>query len=211
MWCAPSATARRTSSGLSMGGFAALHFGLRHPAARALAGRCGRRLRRQAGTAAEPRPVHARGGRSCRSDRHGGICPSTLPESGYAQCLRAKDEMGWLRFAEQLGRALRERDGDDIARRARHASLAMASCGRIASDLDLPILLVAGDEDTPCLEPIFSQGDAARRCAMRHAAFRPFAQSGRTGAVQRHCFRVPRGRRARPMARMAGRRSNLGA
>ena len=69
-----------------------------------------------------------------------------------AQCLRAKDESGWKHFAQAL---------------AGHSALGMAMTlrGILATRpslwhmedalhrMDVPTLLLTGDEDTPCLEP----------------------------------------------------------
>jgi len=137
--------------GLSMGGFAALHFGLRHP-----------RLVRSlviagVGYGAKPeQQAEHRASTQREADHAEAIGMASyareLAESGYAQCLRAKDEMGWLRFAQRLaehsvtGMAMTLRGV--LARRPSLWHLADALRG-----LDRPILLVTGDEDTPCLEP----------------------------------------------------------
>jgi pimeloyl-ACP methyl ester carboxylesterase len=137
--------------GLSMGGFAALHFGLRHPQlARSL-------VVAGVGYGAKPQQQADHGLSMQREADQAEAIGMTafahhLAGSGYAQCLRAKDEIGWLRFAEQLaehcvsGMAMTLRGV--LARRPSLWHLADALRG-----LDLPILLVVGDEDTPCLEP----------------------------------------------------------
>ncbi len=137
--------------GLSMGGFAALHFGLRYPQlARSLtiAG---------VGYGAKPEQQPEYGNSMRHEAAHAEAVGMTafareLAESGYAQCLRAKDETGWRRFAEQLC-------GHSVA------GMAMTLRGILATrpslwhladmlrDLKVPVLLVTGDEDTPCVEP----------------------------------------------------------
>ena len=138
---------------------------LRHRAACAVARRRGCRLRRQAGTAAEVWAVDARGSRSCGEDRYGRICPRACG-SGYAQCLRAKDEDRLARFADQLA----EHSVLGMAMTLRGVLATRPSLWHLADELralNMPILLVAGDEDTPCLEPnLFSR----RRCPMRRYA-----------------------------------------
>jgi pimeloyl-ACP methyl ester carboxylesterase len=137
--------------GLSMGGFAALHFGLRHPQlARSL-------VVAGVGYGAKPDQQAEHSLSAQREADHAEAIGMSafsreLAESSYAQCLRAKDEMGWLRFAERLaehsvtGMAMTLRGV--LARRPSLWQLADALHG-----LDRPILLVTGDEDTPCLEP----------------------------------------------------------
>ena len=80
------------------------------------------------------------------------LLPEISPKATMRNACAPRTRPRWLRFAERTGRAFGDRDGDDVARRARHAAIAMASRGRLRG-LDRPVLLVAGDEDTPCLEP----------------------------------------------------------
>ena len=113
--------------GLSMGGFAALHFGLRYPQlARSLtiAG---------VGYGAKPEQQPEYGNSTRREADHAEAIGMTafareLAESGYARCLRAKDEAGWRRFSEQLSRAFSSRHGDDAAGCSRNPAVALASC-----------------------------------------------------------------------------------
>jgi len=137
--------------GLSMGGFAALHFGLRH-----------RQLARSLvvagvgyGAKPEQQPKY---GDSMRAEAdHAeaiGMAPYAreLAESGYAQCLRGKDEGGWRRFAEQLA----QHSALGMAMTMRRILATRPSLWHLADGLralDLPVLLLTGDEDTPCLEP----------------------------------------------------------
>jgi pimeloyl-ACP methyl ester carboxylesterase len=137
--------------GLSMGGFAALHLGLRHPQlvrSLVIAG---------VGYGAKPeqQPEHST---SCRREAdHAESIGMTafaqaLASSGYAQCLRAKDENGWLRFAQRLS----EHSVTGMAMTLRGVLATRPSLWDLADQLrslDRPTLLIAGDEDSPCLEP----------------------------------------------------------
>jgi len=133
--------------GLSMGGFAALHFGLRCPSlARSLVMAC-------VGYGAKPEEQPHYTQRMQREADHAQAIAMPayareLAQSPYAQCLRAKDESGWKHFAQAL---------------AGHSALGMAMTLRGIPSLwhmedalhrmDVPTLLLTGDEDTPCLEP----------------------------------------------------------
>jgi pimeloyl-ACP methyl ester carboxylesterase len=137
--------------GLSMGGFAALHLGLRHPElARSLtvAG-CGY------GAKPDQQPHY---GIDCaaEADRAEAIGMAAyaveLADSAYAHYLKAKDEPGWRGFAQRL---------------AQHSALGMAMTLRAVlgqrpslwhleealRGLAIPTLLLIGDEDAPCIEP----------------------------------------------------------
>jgi pimeloyl-ACP methyl ester carboxylesterase len=136
--------------GLSMGGFAALHFAMRHPLARSL-------VLAGVGYGAKPeqQPQHAAAART-EADRAEAVGMSAfareLAGSGYAQCLRAKDQAGWCRFADQLA----EHSVIGMAMTLRGVLAARPSLwhlGDALRSLDVPTLLVVGDEDAPCLEP----------------------------------------------------------
>lgn len=137
--------------GLSMGGFAALHLGLRHPTlvrSLVVAG---------VGYGAKPEQQPQYGIDLRREADHAeaigmAAFARELAGSTYAQCLQAKDDTGWQLFASQL---------------AEHsvAGMAMTLRGILATrpslwhledklrTLRVPTLLVTGDEDAPCLEP----------------------------------------------------------
>jgi pimeloyl-ACP methyl ester carboxylesterase len=137
--------------GLSMGGFAALHFGLRHP-----------QLVRSlviAGVGYGARPEQ-QGDHRVSSQREADHAEAIgmaafareLAQSSYAQCLRGKDESGWLRFAQRLA----EHSVTGMVMTMRGVLAMRPSLWHLADALrvlDRPILLVVGDEDTPCLEP----------------------------------------------------------
>jgi pimeloyl-ACP methyl ester carboxylesterase len=137
--------------GLSMGGFAALHLGLRHP-----------RLARSLvvagvgyGAKPEQQPQYGRSLRAAADHAEAigmAAFARELAGSDYAQCLRAKDEVGWRRFADQLA----EHSVTGMAMTLRGALAARPSLWHLVEGLrglQVPTLLVAGDEDTPCLEP----------------------------------------------------------
>ncbi len=137
--------------GLSMGGFAALHFGLRYPPlARSLtiAG---------VGYGAKPEQQPEYGNTMRRAAAHAeavgmAAFARELAGSGYAQCLRAKDEAGWDRFAAQLG----EHSVTGMAMTLRGILAARPSLWHLADalrGLTVPVILLTGDEDAPCLEP----------------------------------------------------------
>ncbi|HEY7244239.1 MAG TPA: alpha/beta hydrolase [Xanthobacteraceae bacterium] len=137
--------------GLSMGGFAALHLGLRHPQlvrSLVVAG---------VGYGAKPEQQAEHGISSRREADHaetvGMIAfARALAFSSYAQCLRAKDESGWSQFAQRLS----EHSVTGMAMTLRGVLATRPSLWHLADalrGLDRPLLLVVGDEDTPCLEP----------------------------------------------------------
>jgi pimeloyl-ACP methyl ester carboxylesterase len=137
--------------GLSMGGFAALHFAIRHPQlARSLvlAGvGYGAKPEQQVGyaTAMRKEADHAEAVGMATFARE-------LAGSGYAQCLRGKNEVGWRRFAAELT----EHSVTGMAMTLRGVLATRPSLWHLAAELravELPTLVVAGDEDEPCLEP----------------------------------------------------------
>ena len=137
--------------GLSMGGFAALHLGLRHPQlvrSLVVAG---------VGYGAKPEQQAEHSASSKREADHAeaigmAAFARNLAASHYAQCLRAKDQTAWLRFAERLA----EHSVIGMAMTLRGVLATRPSLWHLADrlrGLDRPVLLVAGDEDTLCLEP----------------------------------------------------------
>ena len=137
--------------GLSMGGFAALHFGLRYPQltrSLTIAG---------VGYGAKPEQQPEYGNSTRREADHAEAIGMTafareLAGSGYAQPLRSKDETSWRRFADQLG----EHPAVGMAMTLRGVLATRPSLWHLADalrGLKVPVLLLTGDEDTPCLEP----------------------------------------------------------
>jgi pimeloyl-ACP methyl ester carboxylesterase len=137
--------------GLSMGGFAALHLGLRRPdlvRSLTVAG-CGYGARPEA----QPQYAIDLTAEADHAEATGmAAYARQLAASGYAQCLKAKDEPGWRAFGDRLvGHSVR---GMAMTLRqvlARRPSLWHLEEG--LRRLPCPTLLLIGDEDTPCLEP----------------------------------------------------------
>jgi pimeloyl-ACP methyl ester carboxylesterase len=137
--------------GLSMGGFAAIHLGLRNPnlvKSLTIAG---------VGYGAKPelQPTY---GQSMRTEAdHAeavGMDAFTreLADSPYAQCLRAKDEDGWRHFSLLLA----QNSAIGMAMTLRGILATRPSLWHLAEplrNLKVPILLMIGDEDAPCIEP----------------------------------------------------------
>jgi len=137
--------------GLSMGGFATLHFGIRHPAAArslVIAG-CGY------GAAAEERAKFQAESEAvaARIEREGWAEVAKTYALGAARVqLQNKDRRGWEEFAERL--AAHSALGSAMTLRgvqARRPSLweLTAEMQRITA----PALIVTGDEDESCLLP----------------------------------------------------------
>lgn len=136
--------------GLSMGAFAALHFGLRHPtmaSALVLAG-CGSGAPRgdRAGFAAESE-TRARQFLTAGS-------PAVAQEMGHIPTritLKRKDPRGWQKFVRQLG----EHDARGSALTLRNYQAKRPSLYDLEEAirrLDIPTLVAVGDDDTPCVE-----------------------------------------------------------
>jgi pimeloyl-ACP methyl ester carboxylesterase len=137
--------------GLSMGGFATLHLGLRHPdRARSLvvAG-CGygaqperrQAFRAESGVIAD---AFASQGAATVAERYA-VGPARVQ-------FQNKDPRGWAEFAAQLA----THDSQGAARTMRGVQAARPSLYDLADELralTVPTLLIAGDEDEGCLEP----------------------------------------------------------
>jgi pimeloyl-ACP methyl ester carboxylesterase len=137
--------------GLSMGGFAALHLGLRHPdlvKTLTIAG---------VGYGAKPDQQPAYGdsmrGEADHAEAVGmAAFAYELAHSPYAQSLRAKDEDGWRHF----GALLAQNSATGMAMTLRGVLATRPSLWHLADrlrQLNVPVLLVIGDEDQPCIEP----------------------------------------------------------
>jgi len=137
--------------GLSMGGFATLHFGLRHPGmARSLVvGGCGygsvpeQRAQFQADAERVAQRFETLGTAA--------VAPE-YAEGPYRVQFQAKDPRGWAEFA----RLLAEHSASGAALTLRGVQKARPSVWELEGDLrrmTVPTLIVTGDEDEPCLEP----------------------------------------------------------
>jgi pimeloyl-ACP methyl ester carboxylesterase len=137
--------------GLSMGGFAALHFALKYPQlTRSL-------VMAGVGYGAKPEQQPAYGEAMRREADHAiavgmATVAREMATSSYAQYLRAKDPVGWHRFAAQLA----EHSAIGMAMTLRGILAARPSLWHLADaikTLAKPALLLIGDEDAPCIEP----------------------------------------------------------
>jgi len=137
--------------GLSMGGFAALHFGIKYPEltrSLVIAG---------VGYGAKPEQQSEHGNAMRREADHAeeigmAAFACELASSSYAHRLRAKDEIGWQCFREQLA----EHSATGMAMTLRGILAARPSLWHVTDALRAltkPALLIIGDEDAPCIEP----------------------------------------------------------
>ena len=136
--------------GLSMGAFATLHFGLRHPArARSLvvAG-----VGSGAPKALRPEFIeHSRASAQRFLDEGSA---AVAPDMGMAASrvqLLVKDPLGWQEFVQQLA----EHSAQGSALTLRNYQARRPSLYDLEAELaaiDIPTLLVCGDEDDPCLD-----------------------------------------------------------
>ena len=137
--------------GLSMGGFATLHFGLRHPALAAsltVAGagygaRADQREQFEADSEALAVEYERIGSRAMAEQYANGV---------YRLGFKAKDPDGWLEFKEMLA----EHSATGAALTMRGVQKLRPSLWDLEDELaamDVPTLIVNGDEDDWCLDP----------------------------------------------------------
>ncbi len=137
--------------GLSMGGYAVLHFGLNHPdMARSLVvGGCGY------GSVAEDREKFQRDVEQTaqRIERDGMPAMAEVYSRGPTRVqFSDKDPRGWQEFAEQLA----ELSTLGAALTFRGVQAQRPSVYELEAQmrqLQVPTLIITGDEDEPCLEP----------------------------------------------------------
>ncbi len=143
--------ARAHVVGLSMGGFAALHFGLRYPALAdsIVVASCGygARPEQSAQYAAESETLAE------AYERRGAAALAEDYASGaYRLQFKDKDPRGWLEFKEQLA----QHSETGAARTMRGVQKRRPSLWHLQDGLkamSVPALIIAGDEDDWCLEP----------------------------------------------------------
>lgn len=137
--------------GLSKGGFATLHFGLRHPArARSL-------VVAGCGYGAHPDQVASFRADSialaARYESEGSAAVAAWYSEGAARIqFRDKDPRGWAEFRAQLG----EHDAKGAALTMRGVQARRPSLWELEEGLSrmtVPVLVVNGDEDDWCLDP----------------------------------------------------------
>ena len=137
--------------GMSMGGFAALHFGLRYAAMAEsiVVAACGY------GAKPEESAQYAADSETLAGEyeRRGSLALAEQYAAGaYRLQLKAKDPRGWLEFKEQLA----EHSAEGAARTMRGVQKHRPSLWLLEDELkemSMPALIVAGDEDDWCLEP----------------------------------------------------------
>lgn len=143
--------ARAHVVGLSMGGFATLHFGLRHPdRARSLvvAG-CGY------GASPDGRPqflADAEAMALAFEDQGAAVVAESYARTATRVQFENKDPRGWLEFKTRLA----EHSRMGSAATLRGYQMTRPSLFDIEDQLkalEVPTLIVSGDEDDPCLEP----------------------------------------------------------
>jgi pimeloyl-ACP methyl ester carboxylesterase len=138
--------------GLSMGGFATLHLGLRHP------GRARSLVVAGVGYGAQPERQQA-------FREESGVIADAFANEGAAEVTKRyavgparvqfqnKDPRGWAEWAARLA----EHDAQGSAHTMRGVQAARPSLYDLTDELralEVPTLLIAGDEDEGCLEPI---------------------------------------------------------
>jgi pimeloyl-ACP methyl ester carboxylesterase len=137
--------------GLSMGGFAALHLGLRHP------GRCRSIVVAGAGYGAEKHlEDHFRGvseevARQFETQGSAAFAP-TYAEGAARVQFQSKDPRGWAELAQRLG----EHSAEGSANTMRGFQARRPSLYDFEQELRamaVPTLIVVGDEDDHCLQP----------------------------------------------------------
>jgi len=137
--------------GLSMGGFATLHFGLRHPAMARSLTICGCGY----GAKPETRDIFRKESEELAAlfDREGSAKATARYAAGSARLqLQNKNPRGWQVFADRLAK----HSAKGSANTLRGVQASRPSLYDLADDMKkitAPTLIVAGDEDEPCLEP----------------------------------------------------------
>ncbi|MGY4307858.1 pimeloyl-ACP methyl ester carboxylesterase [Bradyrhizobium sp. USDA 4369] len=185
--------------GLSMGGYTALQFGLRHPdkvnAIVAASVGSGSHLSHRDAWLKET-SVLAR-----LFSEHGMASLAERMARGPARIqLRYKDPRGWQEFIERLRRYSPQGMSNTMARcQALRPSLD-EMCNQL-SKMTIPVLLAVGDEDARCLEPNLLLKFHAPQCrTLDQPKHRPCDQSGRARDFQRPGRKLSQCRRARKLA-----------
>ena len=159
--------------GLSMGGFAVLHAGLRHPA------RVRSIVAAGAGYGAEKaqeeyfRGVSAQVAANFEARGAAAFAPVYAEGASRVQ-FQAKDPRGWALFAERLG----QHDARGAANTMRGVQMRRPSLYDLEAEfraMQAPLLVMVGDEDDHCLQP----GLFLKRI-VRRAGLAVFPKSGHT-------------------------------
>ncbi len=145
--------ARAHIVGVSMGAYAALHFGLRYPdrALSLVLGGCGHGSTTDA---AERRCFQEDAVKIAAALEAGGIAgfARSYARSPTRRRFERKDPRGWEEFADRLG----THSAVGSAMTLRRVQGERPSLYELEPDLarlDVPVLIATGDEDWPCLEP----------------------------------------------------------
>lgn len=137
--------------GLSMGGFATLHFGLRYPSRALSLVVAGVGYGAEPGQAAEFRELSEQAAQ--QFERLGSAVFAPLYATGASRVqFQNKDPRGWAEFAERLAR----HDPLGSANTMRGVQARRPSLYSLESQLrglTVPTLVVSGDEDDHCLQP----------------------------------------------------------
>ena len=150
--------------GLSMGGFAALHVAMNHPAqvrALVVAG---------CGYGAKPSDrlefLNAMNSEADRAEAIGmAAYAEELAGSPYARLLKAKSETDWQQFAGQLA----DHSATGMAMTLRGVLARRPSLWELERELRRiyqPTMLIIGDDDTPCIEPNIFMKRTLPDCAL---------------------------------------------
>ena len=196
--------------GLSMGGFATLHFGLMFPERALSLVVGGRRLRQRERRSRDVPPGYRHGGGAVRAGRHG-QGRRVLHAGADARAAHGQGphrlEGILRRFASgsALGHANTMRG---VQRRRPSIFELEAKLER----LTVPTLIMTGDEDDPCLEPgIFMKRKIATSALVVHPQVRPRHQPRGARPLQPRGARLPhRGRRRTLVAARSGLADRLG-
>src|SRR3954468_14897768 len=136
--------------GLSMGGFATLHFGIHYPkrAASLVIGGCG-----YGAEPGEKDKFQKECEAAAAAFESGGVETAKKYALGPTRVqFQNKDPRGWAEFSQQLT----EHSMKGKALTMRGVQMKRPSLYELVEDMkkiDLPTLIVTGDEDDPCLEP----------------------------------------------------------
>jgi pimeloyl-ACP methyl ester carboxylesterase len=150
--------------GLSMGGFAALHAGLRHP----------KRVRSiiAAGVGYGAEPEHDAYFKQVSEQvaqqfetLGAAVFAQTYAEGASRVQFQRKDPRGWRQFAERLA----QHDSIGAANTMRGVQARRPSLYALKADfaaMDIPVLVLAGDEDDHCLQPGIFLKRTLPRCGL---------------------------------------------
>ena len=150
--------------GLSMGGFATLHAGLRHP------GRVLSLVAAGTGYGAEKahedyfKGISEQVARNFETRGAPDFAP-TYAEGASRVQFQDKDPRGWALFAERLGR----HDATGAANTMRGVQMRRPSLYDLEADfraMDVPLLVMTGDEDDHCIQPGVFLKKVVPRCGL---------------------------------------------